>query len=577
MLTNTVIGGTLVALYLTILVLQINPRYPITGLPALAATLVLSYGLHAAAAYYVLVVVRQLLATEVISPGWISYRFLVWLSALGSAIGAALMWANRRSFEDVLEADALRRMTAGAIALSVAAAICVILLLSYRLQGRRKSAASTVVLAVTMLASVAVPLTLRGPGTGRLVAATWPAPGPQPVAGGPAARVSLVLLEGASLDVIIPAAASGRLPHFSQMMDEGASMHLASLRPTQPGTVWTAAGTGKLPFRNGVRSAATYWPPWSRNSLEVLPDYGFAHALVRFGLLRQQVHSSLDRTARPIWAILSSQGVSVGMVNWSITHPARPVRGYVVSDRFDASRAAAVELEGSESIWPREAASIVSAVVASRPAPAQPTREGPAGLDLERRIDATCQADRVYEQVAAELDRAWPARFRAVRYGCLDAAGHYFLRYAAPAAFGDVSAEEVLRYGGVLMDRYLAADAIVGREMSALRPGDLLLVASGFGMEPLGVGKRLLERVFGNPELSGTHERAPDGFLLAYGSLVKPGHYPRASVLDLTPTVLYYLGLPIGRDMDGYARTDLFVRDLTAERPITFIPTYEGR
>ena len=48
-----------------------------------------------------------------------------------------------------------------------------------------------------------------------------------------------------------------------------------------------------------------------------------------------------------------------------------------------------------------------------------------------------------------------------------------------------------------------------------------------------------------------------------------------ASVVDLVPTVLYFLGLPIGRDMDGYARTDLFKSSFTDERPITFIPTYD--
>jgi hypothetical protein len=49
----------------------------------------------------------------------------------------------------------------------------------------------------------------------------------------------------------------------------------------------------------------------------------------------------------------------------------------------------------------------------------------------------------------------------------------------------------------------------------------------------------------------------------------------RASVVDVTPTVLYFLGLSIGRDMDGFARTDLFQPSFTQERPITFIPTYE--
>ena len=95
-------------------------------------------------------------------------------------------------------------------------------------------------------------------------------------------------------------------------------------------------------------------------------------------------------------------------------------------------------------------------------------------------------------------------------------------------------------------------------------------------MEPLGFGKRLLEVMIGDPDLSGTHEGAPDGFLMAYGaSVARARLLARGSVVDVAPTLLYFLGLPIGRDMDGYARTDLFQRAYTDERPITFIPTYD--
>jgi len=82
--------------------------------------------------------------------------------------------------------------------------------------------------------------------------------------------------------------------------------------------------------------------------------------------------------------------------------------------------------------------------------------------------------------------------------------------------------------------------------------------------------------MIGDPELSGTHDEAPDGFLMAYGSPVaKARSLRRGSVVDIVPTVLYFLGLPIGRDMDGYVRTDLFQPGFTEERPITFIPTYD--
>ncbi len=123
---------------------------------------------------------------------------------------------------------------------------------------------------------------------------------------------------------------------------------------------------------------------------------------------------------------------------------------------------------------------------------------------------------------------------------------------------------------------YTYLDGIVGRAMASLGPDDLLLVVSGFGMEPLSLGKRLLERLVGDRDLSGSHERAPDGFVIAFGRNVAKGNFPRASVVDLAPTVLYYFGLPIARDLDGFARTDIFTQRFTELRPITFIPFYDA-
>jgi predicted AlkP superfamily phosphohydrolase/phosphomutase len=93
-------------------------------------------------------------------------------------------------------------------------------------------------------------------------------------------------------------------------------------------------------------------------------------------------------------------------------------------------------------------------------------------------------------------------------------------------------------------------------------------------MQPLDQIKQAIGRLLGDPNFTGTHERAPDGFILAYGASVQAGRRPRGSIVDVAPTLLYFLGLPIARDMDGFARADLFTRDYTAERPIVFIPSY---
>jgi hypothetical protein len=126
------------------------------------------------------------------------------------------------------------------------------------------------------------------------------------------------------------------------------------------------------------------------------------------------------------------------------------------------------------------------------------------------------------------------------------------------------------------LDRYYAQiDGQVERLIAQTEPGDLLIVASGFGIERTPLVKRLLARLLSQPDVTGTHEAAPDGFLIAYGTNVQPGESRRGSVVDLAPTVLYYMGIPIGRDMDGFARTDLFRMTFTQEHPVTYTLTHE--
>jgi predicted AlkP superfamily phosphohydrolase/phosphomutase len=183
--------------------------------------------------------------------------------------------------------------------------------------------------------------------------------------------------------------------------------------------------------------------------------------------------------------------------------------------------------------------------------------------------------DRVYVSIADWLEAQRPGAFVALRLQGLDMVSHYFLRHALPRAFGDVSEEERRLYGQVLDQYYRYVDGEIGRVIDRMRPADLLLVVSPFGMQPLSPAKRLLEHSLGNASLSGSHERAPDGFLLAYGAHVRRGRLQRGSVVDIAPTILYFLDLPVGRDMDGFARADIFSREFTAERPIAFIPSYE--
>lgn len=578
MFSNAVVAAALGAVYLAVLTLQLNPMVPLypANLAGLLLTLGLYYGVHLATLFYAVIVFRQILSAEVFSPGWISLRVLSWLLVLDAGGAAALMWFNLLAYAPMQSLETARRMAAGAAVLTICALLFLGVALAHYTFGRRRGRVGGTVVALALLASLALPLAVRGAGS-PLPLFSRPLDvdiGIERPAGG--GRVVMVLLDGGSLDFVSTAALAGRLPNFGRILDRGAAMHLNTHRPTQPEPVWTSVATGKLPWKSGVRSAARYHVRLASDRLELLPENCFAQGLITYGLIGPEPHDAGSLRARPLWSILATAGLTTGVVNWPLTYPAQPVRGYLVSDRFYRPGDAWLEPDDPAAIYP------VDLLPAARLAGDRARRQFDASAIVEARARAEGQprgdevlTDWMHEEIARVLQQQFRPHLSAVRFRQLDPAGHEYLRFAMPSAFGDVTPEERRQYGQVLELAYARVDAMLGRVMATLGDEDLLLVVSGYGMEPLPLWKRAVERAIGNPRLSGTHENAPDGFLLAYGPSVSPGRKRRGSVVDVAPTVLYFLGLPVGRDMDGYARTDLFVRDFVETRPIAFIPSYE--
>lgn len=560
MFTNALIAGALGAAYLTVIVLQLNPDVPLLSGTAVRWYLVLAvtYGVALACLFYGLLVIRELLTIDALSPGWASVRVLAWLSAAAATGAATLMWLNAGGFRAVLGEIAVRRMMAGAVATSAAALILVAIAVVHYSYGRRGSRVGGALFTLAALGSLALPVAARGPA---VPAVTRPhhvtideAPAVQPSS----PRIVLLLLDGASLEYVRARSADGRLAHFSRVLDGGASMYLATFRPTHPAPVWAAAATGMYPAKSGVRSGAAYFAPGDTRPVGLLPDHCLAHALIRIGLVRDEPHSSAAWRARPVWEILTQHGMTSGIARWPLTYPAPAVRGFVLSDRFH------VRPDLPHVMFP------------------------PGGGELRARLEASVEEagqqqgetaasgrDRLYGAGLRALQAESPARLVALRIEGVDAAGHRHVSSHDPVTFREGERDREQRTGAQQLDRaYQDADAEVGLALDTLEPGDLLLVVSGFGMQPLHPAKQLLARMLGDPTSRGTHERAPDGFLMAYGTAVQPGRLPRGLIVDVTPTVLYFLGLPIGRDMDGFARTDLFTSEFTAERPIAFIGSH---
>jgi len=571
MLSNSAFAGLLAAAYFTLLLLLLNPEVPLAASGPVLTVIVLSYGIHITVVSYVLYVLRQIVIAEPSPMGWISLRLLTWSAAVLSGTACVITWLHASGLRHALDPRALPLLARAVVIFAAATLAFLVLGLAQTRARQRRRTAVAILFTVATIFSVVGPLWVRGSGLGPLMSVRAPTtvttlPTEHP-------RVMLLCLDGASLDIISPAVAAGRLPNFSRILDAGASMHLATTRPTQPEPVWASIMTGMWPSRHAVRGSSRYRPFNGDAELEVLPDYMFSQALVRFGLFVEEPYSSVSLAAQPLWRIAAGYGIRTGLIGLPLTHPATNASGFIVSDRFHRRSDRIVTLDNDPAVSPRSLDDVARSVLAEE----QPARELRVRFDLmpwTGENGSTVEADRLHHRLANQLSAIEQVQLLAVRYAGLDAVGHYYLRYARPEEFGDVTENERRQFGRVLDDYYAYVDSLVGDAMASLVEGDLLLVVSGFGMEPLTVGKRVLERVAGNPRFSGTHERAPDGFLLAYGTPVASARPSRGAVVDVAPTLLYFLGLPVARDMDGFARTDLFTPAFNEQRTITFIPTY---
>jgi hypothetical protein len=575
LLANAVAGGVLVSLYLAVLVLQLNPQVPALSMTAIrwAGVVLALYVPYVTVALFFLLLGREVLTARPIRPAWLSVRLLAWVGAAAAATAAVVTWANLEAFQGMLTPGARIRMRDGAwLTSGCAAALGVIAVARYSFD-RRGSRAAAGLMLLTMFTSVAGPLWLRGPGETVVRPPTrWsqPAPVVQPT------RVRVLAFDGASLGFIRQRVAAGQLSNLARMLDRGAIIDLATPRPTEVDPVWVAAATGRMAMSTGVRSNWTYRVSEADvDRVDILPDYCFAYALVTQRFLLATEHSSASLEARTLWDILGDYRLTVGVVNWPLTAPARLAGpGYVLSDRFDEAVTSPLRLADAGTGDPTTAVDIARGHFDRWQA--RPWHEVLTTFsrgEVEPIEVNRARWDRAYSDTAAELEQQFAPRFTAVRYEGLDAFGHNYLRQAQPELFGDPRWSVAIR---PVLDRYYSyVDGEVGKAIRLMQPGDLLLVVSGFGMDPTPLSKRLLARALGDRDTTGTHESGPDGFLIAYGSQVAAGQFSRGALVDLAPTVLYYMGVPVARDMDGYARTDLFLPTYTSEHPMKYVASHE--
>jgi len=511
---------------------------------------------------------------------WPAFPWITTLACVATGVAAALFWVNLWNYRHSIPLEMLRALAASSVALSLAALLLFGVGLDVVLFPRHRRRVSRAVLIGSGATALLLPLAAR----------PSPSPQPRPVpvsieAIQPMRRLVLIGMDGLGPAQVQDGVARGALPSFAQLLRRGAQGPLATLRPTLGPPIWTTIFTGRLPRDHGVKSFVSYRLRGSPTTFEALPRGALVAVLERVGLVTSQPVTSATRRRRALWDALNAFGIQTGVVRFWGTHPAEHVQGFMLSNAFDALRDDSQRV--GSTLYPPELlrevraravapADVDSALVSEFVDLAHDADDAKVPWRREL-VDRALAPDLTYQRAGAVLRAAYDPPFFANYFMGLDVVGHSFTRFAEPDRFGDVTPEDARRYGQV-RDRYAALlGSWVGEAAHDLRPGEVLLVVSGHGMQPLPLWRRLMESLFGNPLLSGTHLGAPDGFILAVGDGIKPGVVLRdASVLDLAPTMLYLMGLPVARDMEGRVLTEMLEESFARSHPVTYIPSYES-
>lgn len=390
-------------------------------------------------------------------------------------------------------------------------------------------------------------------------------------------RPSLLVVgvDTATLDAVLPLAEEGRLPFFASLLRQGAYGRLTSFGPYRPEALWTTLATGEYPFEHGVLGGrvheAGFVAPGAE--LRLLPTGLAFGRWGTFGLPSRPEDGAEARRVRALWEVLPRLGVTSGVVGWPAADPAAagalPGLQFVVSEAFFGETfepASARPAPLAERGWVFRVP--VEEVEPGFPAGGEPAAPGAVVRGLA--------GDAWRQGVAGFLLEEGAARAVFLRLpGLAEATVRSFGGYAAQRLEGR-EGPELDRATALLGGYYSRLDALVGELWGELPAPRLLAVVSASGASPLGGAERAWLGVRGEAAVAGRLTGAPDGVLLLLGDGVRPGTLlTGARLVDVAPTLVYALGLPVARDLDGRILTESFTSDFLETHPLTFVPSYE--
>ena len=370
----------------------------------------------------------------------------------------------------------------------------------------------------------------------------------------PAPPVAYLGFDGLDPDMLQDLIDDGELPNLAEFVRDGTFGRLETFPGANSAVIWASMYTGESPDRHHVHDFYRVRFPGSGAGLFPVHRTYFKELIDLFawapGISRRFVNR-LDLASPPIWEIADRAGLPTVVVDGyfysfpaqQMLEPSSRLLGYGLNDTLGLSGSADATLE-----WfaqPPDVPKEVLDAAAGRP-----------DLDWQHRAVTALLEHRSRQGEP-------PPRFLNLYTHEPDTVSHQRSRWAEPERFPFVSQAGIDEHGEAVADVYRRIDELVGDLRRILGPETVFVVASDHGQSPTFVHRLYTQ-----------HRHGPDGVLLLHGPGVRRGHRLEGShVLDVVPTLLALLGLPVPDDAEGRVLDDAFEAPPSAGSRAR-IPTY---
>jgi predicted AlkP superfamily phosphohydrolase/phosphomutase len=262
------------------------------------------------------------------------------------------------------------------------------------------------------------------------------------------------------------------------------------------------------------------------------------------------------RRAATIWQVANEYGLEVGVVNWWPSWPADTLQGFMITNQVDEFVTMESRLASSPNLTntPEELTS-------------PPELLGEV-VSLMNERGWTRLGTKNWMRLGLELFRERQVDLFLIYIPGPDGIQHETWDAYEPNLFRKVSRERIAQHGNDIPNAYRKLDQLLGETLNVIGEDVTIIIVSDHGASPF----------FAINPMSpwkGGHEHCPPGIFIAAGPGVKKGvEVTDASILDVAPTVLTLLGLPIARSMDGSVLTDILSPDISLQAAES-VPTWD--